>query len=160
MGWLSETGRVVAVEPDAVWIEADRSAACGKCAARAGCGQGALSALLHSGKGRVRATSGETLTAAQCAVGDEVVIKVPEATLLGGTLLIYGFPLVAGAILSILASNLGDLWSAAAFATGLLSGFAILRFATVRSGGVLPGLSEPQLSSKQFHQFGDLPVMS
>ena len=22
MGWLSETGRVVAVEPDAVWIEA------------------------------------------------------------------------------------------------------------------------------------------
>ena len=41
MGWLSETGRVVAVEPDAVWIEADRSAACGKCAARAGCGQGA-----------------------------------------------------------------------------------------------------------------------
>ena len=64
MGWLSETGRVVAVEPDAVWIEADRSAACGKCAARAGCGQGALSALLHSGKGRVRATSGETLAAA------------------------------------------------------------------------------------------------
>ena len=93
MGWLSETGRVVAVEPDAVWIEADRSAACGKCAARAGCGQGALSALLQSGKGRVRATSGETLTAAQCAVGDEVVIQVPEATLLGGTLLIYGFPL-------------------------------------------------------------------
>ena len=83
MGWLSETGRVVAVEPDAVWIEADRSAACGKCAARAGCGQGALSALLQSGKGRVRATSGETLTAAQCAVGDEVVIQVPEATLSG-----------------------------------------------------------------------------
>ena len=53
MGWLSETGRVVAVEPDAVWIEADRSAACGKCAARAGCGQGALSALLQNGKGRV-----------------------------------------------------------------------------------------------------------
>ena len=97
MGWLSETGRVVAVEPDAVWIEADRSAACGKCAARAGCGQGALSALLQSGKGRVRAISGETLSAAQCAVGDGVVIQVPEATLLCGTLLIYGFPLVIGA---------------------------------------------------------------
>ena len=160
MGWLSEMGRVVAIESDAVWVEADRSAACGECAARAGCGQGALSALLQSGKGRVRATSGETLAASQCAVGDEVVIQVPEATLLGGTLLIYGFPLVVGAILSILASSLGDLWSAAAFATGLLSGFAILRFVTVRSGGVLPGLSEPRLSSKQFNQFEDLLVKS
>ena len=160
MGWLSETGRVVAVEPDAVWIEADRSAACGKCAARAGCGQGALSAVLRSGKGRVRATSSDTLTAAQCTLGDEVVIQVPEATLLGGTLLIYGFPLVTGTVLSILASTWGDLWSAAAFATGMLFGFAILRFAIVRSAGVLPGLSEPRLSSKQVNQFEDLLVKS
>jgi sigma-E factor negative regulatory protein RseC len=160
MGWLSETGRVVAVEADPVWIEADRSAACGKCAARAGCGQGAMSALLQNGKGRVRATSGETLTAAQCTLGDEVVIQVPEATLLSGTLLIYGFPLVTGIVLSILASTWGDLWSAAALAIGLLFGFAILRFATVRSGGVLPGLSEPRLSSKQVNQFEDLLVKS
>jgi sigma-E factor negative regulatory protein RseC len=160
MGWLSEIGRVVAVEPDAVWIEADRSAACNKCAARAGCGQGALSALLQSGKGRVRATSGETLSAAQCNVGDQVVIQVPEATLLGGTLLLYGFPLVTGVILSMLASTRGDLWSAAAFAIGLLSGFAILRFVTVQSGGVLPGLSEPRLSSKQVNQYEGLLVKS
>ena len=159
MGWLSETGRVVAVEPGAVWIEADRSAACGKCAARAGCGQGALSAMLQSGKGRVRAISGE-LSAEQCTVGDGVVIQVPEATLLGGTLLIYGFPLVTGATLSMLASTWGDLWSASAFATGLLFGFAILRFISVRSGGVLPGLSEPRLSSKQVNQFEDLLVKS
>ena len=160
MGWLSETGRVVAIEPDAVWIEADRSATCGKCAARAGCGQGALSAFLQSGKGRVRAMSSETLSAAQCTLGDEVVIQVPEATVLGGTLLIYGFPLVAGTALSILASTWGDLWSAAALATGMLCGFAILRFATVRAGGVLPGLSEPRLSSKQVNQFEDLLVKS
>ncbi|GIR82921.1 MAG: hypothetical protein CM15mP84_06690 [Cellvibrionales bacterium] len=38
MGWLTETGRVVAIESDAVWVEADRSSACGKCAARAGVG--------------------------------------------------------------------------------------------------------------------------
>ena len=160
MGWLSETGKVVAVEPDAVWIEADRSAACGKCSARAGCGQGALVAFLQSGKGRIRATSGETLTAAQCNLGDEVVIQVPEATLFGGTLLIYGFPLMTGTVLSILASTWGDLWSAAAFATGMLFGFAILRFATVRSAGLLPGFSEPRLSRKQVNQFEDLLVKS
>ena len=160
MGWLNETGKVVAVEPDAVWIEADRSATSGKCAARAGCGQGALSAFLQSGKGRVRATSGETLTAEQCNLGDEVVIKVPEATLLGGAMLIYGLPLMTGTVLSILSSTWGDLWSAAAFATGMLFGFAILRFATVRSGGLLPGLCEPRLSSKQVNQFEDLLVKS
>ena len=107
MGWLTETARVVAVEHDAVWVEADRSAACGKCAARAGCGQGALSALLQSGKGRVRAKSGDTLAAASCEVGDEVVIQVPESTLLGGTLLIYGAPLLAGTVIAMLACALG-----------------------------------------------------
>ena len=51
MGGVTEPGIVVGVETNAVWVEADRSAACGRCAARAGCGQGALSALLQQGKG-------------------------------------------------------------------------------------------------------------
>lgn len=160
MGWLTETGRVVAVEHDAVWVEADRSAACGKCAARAGCGQGALSALLQSGKGRVRAKSGDALAATSCEVGDEVVIQVPESTLLGGTLLIYGAPLLTGTVIAMLAANWGDLWSALAFAAGLLGGFAILRAVSVRSGGVLPGLAEPRLASKQGSQLDGLLVKS
>ena len=67
---------------------------------------------------------------------------------------------MTGTVLSISASTRGDLWSAAAFATGMLFGFAILRFATVRSGGLLPGLSEPRLRSKQVNQFEDLFVKS
>ena len=55
MGGVTEPGIVVGVETNAVWVEADRSAACGRCAARAGCGQGALSALLQQGKGRGQA---------------------------------------------------------------------------------------------------------
>ena len=67
---------------------------------------------------------------------------------------------MTGTVLSILPSTWGDLWSAAAFATGMLFGFAILRFATVRSAGLLPGLSEPRLSSKQVNRFEDLLVKS
>ena len=160
MGWLTETGRVVALESDAVWVEADRSAACGKCAARAGCGQGALSALLQNGKGRVRATSGDTLDAGSCQLGDEVLIQVPESTLLGGTLLIYGVPLSAGVCLSMAAARWGDLWSAVAFAGGLLSAFAILRLVSLRAGGVLPGLVEPRLAARSANQLEDLLLKS
>lgn len=156
MGWLSETGRVVAVENDAVWVEADRSAACGKCSARAGCGQGALSALLQSGKGRVRAISSDQLAADDCQVGDAVVIQVPESTLLSGTLMIYGAPLLLGAVVSVLSAGFGDLWAAAGFGAGLLFGFAILRVMSVNAGGVLPGTAEPRLTAKQFSNIGDL----
>ena len=160
MGWLTETGRVVSLETDAVWIEADRSGACGKCAARAGCGHGALSVLSQSGKGRVRVTSGDNLSASSCDLGEEVVIQVPEATLLGGTLLLYGFPLLMGIIAALFTSGWGDLWSAGAFAAGLSSGFAILRVVAVRLSGVLPGFYEPRLVGKQVNQVEDFLVKS
>ena len=156
MVWLSEMGRVVAIEPDAVWVEADRSAACGKCAARAGCGQGALSAMLQSSKGRVRAVSSDDLKAEQCALGEEVVIQVPESTLLSGTLMIYGLPLLVATVAAVAASNAGDLASVAAFGAGLLVGFATLRWVSNRSGGSLPGIEEPRLAARRGPAVGEV----
>ena len=148
MGWLSETGRVVAVESDAVWVEADRSSACGKCAARAGCGQGALSAMLQSGRGRVRAVSGDTLRADQCELGEEVVIQLPESTLFSGTFLIYGVPLTVASIAAVAASGGGDVMSVSAFGAGLIGSFAMLRLVSAYRGGVLPGIAEPRLAGR------------
>ena len=156
MGWLSEMGRVVAIESDAVWVEADRSAACGKCAARAGCGQGALAAMLQSSKGRVRAVSSDDLKAEQCALGEEVVIQVPESTLLSGTLMIYGLPLLVATVAAVAASNAGDLASVAAFGAGLLVGFATLRWVSDRSGGSLPGIEEPRLAARRGPAVGEV----
>ena len=148
MGWLSEMGRVVAIESDAVWVEADRSAACGKCAARAGCGQGALSAMLQSGRGRVRAVSSDKLKAEQCVLGEEVVIQVPESTLLSGTLMIYGLPLVVATVAAVAASSGGDLASVAAFGAGLVGSFATLSWVSSHAGGSLPGIAEPRLAAR------------
>ena len=148
MGWLLETGRVVAIESDAVWIEADRSAACGRCAARAGCGQGALSGLLQKDKGRVRALSSVALDATECVVGDNVWVRVPEASVLTGTALIYGFPLLVGTAVSLLLSSGGDAPAAAGFCLGTVSGFAILHRLAVRLGGKMPGFAEPELAGK------------
>ena len=148
MGWLLETGRVVAIESDAVWIEADRSSACGRCAARAGCGQGALSGLFQRDKGRVRALSSDDLTAMQCDLGDDVWVRIPEASLLSGTALIYGFPLLLGTVLAVILSSRGDAGAAAGFCLGTLSGFAILHRATLWLGGKMPGFAEPELAGK------------
>ena len=90
-----------------MWVEADRSAACGRCAARAGCGQGALSALLQQGKGRVRALSGERCRHQVVKLGDEVMIEIPDSTLLGGTLWLYGAPLMLGTGLFTVGGFLG-----------------------------------------------------
>ena len=156
MGWLSETGRVVAVESDAVWVEAERTAACGKCAARAGCGQGALSAMLQSGTGRVRAVSGDSLKAEQCELGEEVVIQVPESTLLSGTFLIYGVPLTVACIAAVAASAGGDVMSVSAFGAGLIGSFAMLRLVSAYRGGVLPGIAEPRLAGRSASPSGVL----
>ena len=156
MGWLSETGRVVAVESDAVWVEADRTAACGKCAARAGCGQGALSAMLQSGTGRVRAVSSDALKAEQCELGEEVVIQVPESTLLSGTFLIYGAPLTVASLAAVLASGGGDALSVAAFGAGLIGSFAMIRVLSAYRGGVLPGIAEPRLAGRSASPAGEL----
>jgi positive regulator of sigma E activity len=93
-------------------------------------------------------------------LGDEVLIQVPESTLLGGTLLIYGAPLAAGASLSILAARWGDLWSALAFAGGLLAAFAMLRLVSLKAGGVLPGLAEPRLAARSTNQAEPLLLKS
>ena len=42
---LIETGRVVALEGNTVWVETLRQSACGSCSARAGCGHGVLNAV-------------------------------------------------------------------------------------------------------------------
>ena len=156
MGGVTEPGIVVGVETNAVWVEADRSAACGRCAARAGCGQGALSALLQQGKGRVKALSSDTLQASSCRVGDEVMIEIPDSTLLGGTLWLYGSPLMMGTGFSLWAASWGDLWAASAFCLGLLSGFAILRQLSYRFQGRLPGMAEPRLASKTAEPHSEL----
>jgi positive regulator of sigma E activity len=107
-----------------------------------------LSALLQQGKGRVRALSGDTLQASSCQLGDEVLIEIPDSTLLGGTLWLYGAPLLLGTGLSLWAASWGDLWAASAFCLGLLSGFAILHQLSRRFQGRLPGMAEPRLASK------------
>jgi sigma-E factor negative regulatory protein RseC len=139
---IVETGRVVALEGAAVWIETIRSSACGSCAARSGCGHRTLAGVLTSDKGLVRARESDSLKAADCSVNDRVEISIPRSTLSLGALLLYGLPLVSGIALAMMIGAESDARAAVGFFVGLLGAFAGLRWMSSRS---LFGAVEPQL---------------
>mgnify|MGYP001209787133 FL=1 len=139
---IVETGRVVALEGTAVWVETIRSSACGSCAARSGCGHRTLAGVLTSDKGLVRARESDSLKAGDCSVNDRVEISIPRSTLSVGALMLYGLPLVSGIALAMLMGAESDARAAMGFFVGLLGAFAGLRWMTSRS---LFGAVEPQL---------------
>ena len=139
---IIETGRVVALEDAAAWVETIRSSACGSCAARSGCGHRTLAGVLTSDKGLVRARESDSLKAADCSVNDRVEISIPRSTLSVGALMLYGWPLASGITLALLVGADSDARAAMGFFVGLLGAFAVLRWMSSRS---LFGAVEPQL---------------
>ncbi len=128
---LLETGRVVAVDADAVWVETVRKTTCGSCAAQKGCGHGLINQLVPGRHPLVRALPGK-LALDECQVDDEVQISIPEAVLLRGSLVVYVLPLVsmlAGAALAAatLPGN-PDSMSALGAVAGLAAGFVLVRW--------------------------------
>lgn len=100
---IEEQGRVVAVEPGAVWVETLRKSTCSSCFVKAGCGQGLLDQLGASGRrGYVRALSNLQLN-----VGDAVIIGVREDLLVRGSLLVYLLPLLGLFAAAMLAEQVG-----------------------------------------------------
>ncbi|CAD5109114.1 SoxR reducing system RseC family protein [Zestomonas carbonaria] len=123
---IEETGRVVAVESGAVWVETLRKTTCSSCAANAGCGQGLMDKLgIGARRGHVRALCDLNL-----AVGDPVVIGVREDLLVRASLLVYLWPLLAFFAFAVLADCLA-LAEPLIILSGL-GGFALAGFAVRR----------------------------
>lgn len=127
---LTETGRVVAVESDGVWVETIRQSTCGSCAAQKGCGHGLMNRIGDGRRSLIRALPGK-LAVADCQVDDEVRIAIPEDVILRGSLLVYILPLLlmlAGAAAGSAAYPAsGDLAAALGAILGFVLGFALVR---------------------------------
>lgn len=121
---IEEAGRVVAVEAGAVWVETLRRSGCGRCDEPGGCGNGALAQRARERIGRVRALSGLPLK-----VGDEVVVGIPDGTLLRGTLLIYLLPVLSMVLGAAGGAALfpGDIGTVAGLLAGLVLAFVLIR---------------------------------
>lgn len=124
---IKETGRVIALESDGLWVETIQRSACHSCAVQKGCGQGALARF--AGKpAAIRVLPGDC-DLARFSTDDQVVIGIPEDVLVRGTLLIYLLPLltlVGGALLAGAVSP-QDYVVAIGALLGLLAGGGVAR---------------------------------
>ncbi|MFT5083211.1 MAG: sigma-E factor negative regulatory protein RseC [Lentisphaeria bacterium] len=105
---LHETGKVVAVDEDGLWVETLKQSVCGQCSAKAGCGQKLLNSLA--------ATSNFTLIKVhfdplfieeQWQEGDAVVLGVDEFALVKAAVIAYLLPLLFMLCGAYLGSNIG-----------------------------------------------------
>lgn len=119
---IEESGRVVAVESGAVWVETIRQSSCASCSAQKGCGHSVLAQASR------RHTHIRALTSTECEVGDGVVIGVPEDVVVTGSLVAYLLPLITLITATIVADALGagDGVTALAGVAGLGAGFVLV----------------------------------
>jgi sigma-E factor negative regulatory protein RseC len=153
---LTEQGRVVAVDGDAVWVETLRSSACGSCSARSGCGHDLLNRVAAgSSRGIVRARRAAGF-ATPLAVHDSVTLALPERRFLEAATTLYVVPLLCTLAMALGANAVAgaagltqggsDLAVVVGAATGLVGGLALARYLghQVRGGEGF----QPQITAK------------
>jgi sigma-E factor negative regulatory protein RseC len=98
---ILETGRIVSIEAEGVWVETIRQSACGSCRAEKGCGQ----RLLNKWDGHTAYiwVLLDGRNPAQYTLGDEIQIGIPEEVITKGSLLVYMVPVIGLVILTALA---------------------------------------------------------
>lgn len=125
---IAETGRIVAVEPNGLWVETIQRSTCGSCAAQKGCGTSLLARLAgHSSYLWVLLDGRDP---ARYQLGDDIQLGIPEDVVVKGSLFVYLLPL----LLMIVGSGLADAWSASeglsvlGALVGLLFGGLVVRW--------------------------------
>lgn len=90
---IHEKGRIVAIEPEGIWVETIQRSTCNSCSAEKGCGQSLMARL--SGHTSYLWVLLQGRDAADYQLGDEVEIGVPETVVVNGSLFAYLVPLLS-----------------------------------------------------------------
>lgn len=119
---LTETGRVVAVESDSLWVQTIRQSTCGNCSARQGCGHGLLNQLGSRRDHYLRVLMVGGHGERRYQLDDQVRIAIPEQVIVRGSFMVYMMPLLLTLLGAAAASQLlaGGDWAAVC---GALAGF-------------------------------------
>jgi len=120
---IVETGTVVALESDALWVETIQKTACEACVAQKGCGTRVLSKL--TGKtNRIRVLATDSCD--DLRIGQDVSIAIPEDVIVKGSMLVYMLPVICSVTGAWLGGSSGDIASIFGALTGLLLGGLIV----------------------------------
>jgi sigma-E factor negative regulatory protein RseC len=132
---LTETGLVVALEADALWVQTIRRSTCGSCAAQTGCGHGLLNKVSDGKRGYIRALPGEQ-GIGNFHIGQQVLLGIPEEIILRGSFIAYLLPLLcmlAGSTAAVKwLPGSADLVAVLGASTGLALGFGLVRWHCAR----------------------------
>ena len=121
---IVETGTVVAVESDSLWVETIQKTACEACVAKKGCGTRVLSKL--TGKtNRIRVLL-QQQSADDLVIGQDVSIAIPEDVIVKSSMLVYIVPVACAVLGAWLAGSTSDLTSILGAISGLLLGGLIV----------------------------------
>ena len=145
---LTESALVTRRLGNRVELELQRGSACAGCDLNQGCGTGALGRLL----GR-RSRPLVIETERKCDPGDEVLLVLPEASLVRASLLIYGLPLLGMLLAGLVAASAGVSELLVLLATVL--GFVVgLRVAAFIAGRLEPRAMAPYISEVRLNSSG------
>ena len=129
---ILETGTIVAIESDSLWVETIQKSACDACVAEKGCGQKFLSKLAGKTTSIRVLLNGESRK--DFYLGQSVTIGIPEDVIVLASLLVYLMPIVgavAGA--ALIGSSGTDLQAMGGALAGLLAGAWLVRMHSTRS---------------------------
>jgi sigma-E factor negative regulatory protein RseC len=119
---IEEQGTVVAREGSTLWVETTRRGTCGGCSQGAGCGVSLFGRLFATGSNRLALDDRLGV-----AVGERVVIAIPDSLLVRASLAAYLAPLATLVATAALAQWLGaaDLMVALTGLAGLAAGLVL-----------------------------------
>jgi len=125
---ILETGRIVSIEPEGLWVETIQRSTCGTCKAEKGCGQSLMAKW--AGHTSYIWVLLEGRNPADYQRGDEINIGIPEEVIAKGAMLVYMLPLVTLIIATALAHQLfaNELITTLSAFGGLMLGGLIVRW--------------------------------
>ncbi len=101
---IEETAVVVKVEGHTVWLKSAGTVGCGQCQSKSSCGQTVFSELFAVKEAEFKIESKELLS-----TGDHVLLGIDEHALVGGSMLVYLFPLFFMIVTAVFAAGISNL---------------------------------------------------
>lgn len=125
---ILETGRIVSIEADGVWVETIQRSVCGSCKAEKGCGQSLMSKW--GGRTSYLWVLLDGRNPSDYHLGDEIQLGIPEDVIVKASLLAYVMPLITLILGTVIAHNIWaeDAYTAMGALLGLVLGGFILRW--------------------------------